>query len=218
MQDNQSEKQITRMIQFIKSEAREKILELQNETKQACQVAKLNIIQENTARLEQKYSKEKKQIEVDMRIEQSGLTSDAKLEFLASQEDMIKDVFGGAEERIGELVTDDAEIYSKFLLDSIVEATIALKEPIVKVICRPQDEDIVTGLFEKAAEKYLELTQKEVQYQLSNEKLPAEHSLGGVGITDMTGRIFCDNTLEKRLETRKKHLLPHLKNILFSQE
>jgi vacuolar-type H+-ATPase subunit E/Vma4 len=173
------------------------------------------------ADLEQEKQKMRSQFALQLKKEQqneavkrSKLVTDGRIARMTAQEDKIAAV---AEEAKVQLAGAQN---AALITDLIVQGCMMLLEDEVKIRCRKEDRNTVSGVFGNAQKAYeqnvLRQAGKTKQVKLSLDDTPlSPESLGGVVLVVPGGGISVDNTLAARLKLVLEQDKPEIRKALF---
>jgi V/A-type H+-transporting ATPase subunit E len=166
---------------------------------------------------EMEKSEETEKREIKERIEERKRTrmAEEKTEHLrrlqSYKTEIIDIVFDKALQRLKEY--SETKQYKKSLKKLIIEAGISIGGGELIISVNDRDRKIISKKFlEQTAEKIEEKTNTETNLQLAKESL---NSLGGAIISKAKESATVVNTLEERLNRKRKQISGELENILF---
>jgi len=102
-QENDPQRRIKQMINFILQEAREKADEISMKADEEFQIEKGRILNPERVRIKQEYDKKFKQMQVEQRIEYSKRVNLARLDVLKEREKLMRETNDKTFERLGDL-------------------------------------------------------------------------------------------------------------------
>eukprot|EP00123_Amoebidium_parasiticum_P010677 comp20243_c0_seq1/m.25301 comp20243_c0_seq1/g.25301 ORF comp20243_c0_seq1/g.25301 comp20243_c0_seq1/m.25301 type:complete len:226 (-) comp20243_c0_seq1:367-1044(-) len=213
--DQEVNKQIQHMVSFIEQEAAEKANEILVKAEEEFNIEKGRIVQQEKLKVMSLYEKKEKQVDIQRKIVYSNELNKHRLQVLQAKNNHVQALLEEARDRLVN-VTKDAAKYRKFLSGLILEGCYVMLDSEILVVARKSDADVVKGLIPEVQGKYKEATGKDVKITLAQETL-AENSSGGVIVTSVDGRIRCEQTLEKRLDTIAQTMLPQIRIMLFGR-
>eukprot|EP00921_Rhytidocystis_pertsovi_P016442 GHVQ01025954.1.p1 GENE.GHVQ01025954.1~~GHVQ01025954.1.p1 ORF type:complete len:246 (-),score=49.15 GHVQ01025954.1:1686-2423(-) len=232
MDEEQAQRQVQQMCNFILNEAKDKAQEIEAQALEDFNIEKLKLVQQMKDKIRQEYQKKAKQIEVERSTARSAAINRARLQKISARQQVIEEVIEQTQENLNTISHDRAS-YSQLLVDIIAQGLLQLLEPKVLVVCREVDKDIVESCLPKAAAKFADILQSDVGVKktvdVSIDKrrfLPPPPSAdipsgggrsccGGVRLMTPDGRIVCDNTLDARLKLVVKNCAPEIRSTLF---
>ncbi|QOY39784.1 vacuolar ATP synthase subunit E [Cryptosporidium parvum] len=214
MDDIEAQKQIQQMINFILNEAKDKANEIEAKALQDFNIEKLKLVQSYKEQIRQDLKKKVKRLEVERAIARSTAINKARLKKMAARAQVLTEVVQQTRKKMCEISTNPT-----------------LLEPTVIVKCRKSDVSVVESAIPKAIKKYKEILQKEcgvsmnVEAKVDKENFlfPAPTSVeqnskycsGGVIVTNLDGKIVCNNTLDARLDLVIQNDAPIIRSTLF---
>ncbi|KAF0977880.1 hypothetical protein FDP41_003202 [Naegleria fowleri] len=213
-----SDSKINQMINFIKSEAKEKADEIELQTKEDFAVEKMNLVEEGKKKIREEYAKKEQQVVIKKKIDHSNEIKAARLEILKLKEEILKQMVQAALEEIKKRIVNKDE-YKKILKNLMLQGALRFLETEVNVYCKEQDYDLVASQVASVQSEYTTATKGltvKVNVQKSNF-LPKD-CVGGVIISSNNDLIKIDNTLEKRVYLCQEQKLPILRQMLYGDK
>eukprot|EP00775_Hariotina_reticulata_P010517 gene10517-10677_t len=225
----QVERQIEQMVRFIKQEAEEKANEIRVSAEEEFNLEKLQLLEQEKAKIRKEYERREGQVEVKKKIEYSKTLNEARLKVLAAREAAIQSVVKEARTRVRELVKNPSA-YKKLMQELLVQAMQKLREPTALVRVRQCDLMIAKELLEPARKQYTAVYGSEAPTLTLDQRafLPPPPSMdleddadeavscsGGLLLTSADGRIVCSNTLDHRVHIAYEANLPDVRAKLF---
>nr|QSE03616.1 V-type proton ATPase subunit E [Metchnikovella dogieli] len=197
------EREMEKMIAFIRQEALEKVSELEIKAEEEQNIERARIVQQETISLEEKAEKRKKEFLRTIKIGSSGKASKTNMRVLELKREIINGAFSEACDRVLAQIGEEAS-YREILRGYIREGMHLLGDENVFIKCMERDfalvQDICRQEFEGAV--ILDGTLEKVV-------------LGGVVLMNKTKRVWVVNTLQERIKIAKEELVPSLARILF---
>jgi len=219
-QDNDPQKPIKQMINFIKQEATEKADEIRMKADEEFQIEKGRILNPERVRIKQEYDKKFKQLQIEQRIEFSKRINESRLQVLKEREKFMKQMQDKTFEKVGN-IRSNKEGYKKLMLNLIIQGLIRMDEKIVEVQVMREDVDVARAVYEEAARQYIKIIKEQAKRDVTvdikvdeSDFLPAG-VVGGVMLKARKGKIVLDNTLQSRLKVATGVLVPILRGRLF---
>ncbi|AET39852.1 H(+)-transporting V1 sector ATPase subunit E Ecym_5062 [Eremothecium cymbalariae DBVPG len=210
---NQVSDELNKMQAFIRKEAEEKAKEIQLKADQEYEIEKSSLVRNEITNIDVITAEKRKKASLQQQIMKSTVANKMRLKALLAMEEGLEDIFEAARDSLAS-ISQDEERYKPVLVDLIVEGMLKLLEPHVIIQARESDIPLIESLIDVIQLKYKEATSKEVNITLSQEYLNKDVA-GGVKITDASGRIKIDNTLEERLKLLRDSSLPGIRSTLF---
>ncbi|GIL77991.1 hypothetical protein Vretimale_7389 [Volvox reticuliferus] len=224
MNEAEVERQIEQMVRFIKQEADEKATEIKVSAEEEFNLEKLQLLEQEKAKIRKEYERKEGQVEVKKKIEYSKQLNEMRLKVLAAKEAAVQEIITEAKLRLRD-VSKNTISYKKLLQDLLVQAMRKLNERSVTVSCRQVDLLLVKEVLEPARKAYTAMFGAEAPFLSLDQTnfLPPppaddddlESCCGGIVLTSADGRIRCSNTLDERLKIAYQANLPTVRAKLF---
>ncbi|KAF6264485.1 vacuolar ATP synthase subunit E [Scenedesmus sp. NREL 46B-D3] len=228
MNEIEVERQIEQMVRFIKQEAEEKANEIRVSAEEEFNLEKLQLLEQEKARIRKEYERRESQVEVKKKIEYSKTLNEARLKVLAAREAAIQTVVKEARGKVREAAKNPSA-YKKMMQDLLVQAMHKLREPTALVRVRQSDLMLAKEVLEPARKQYSASYGKESPTLTLDQRdfLPPPPSgkgdegdeavscSGGVVVTSADGRIVVSNTLDHRVHIAYEANLPDIRGKLF---
>jgi len=216
------EKQLSNMISFIHAEAKEKAKEINVRAEEEFNIEKTSLVQEGKKRVNEEFEQKFKQIDVQRKITYSNQLNQCRIAVLKARDQSIQSILLDAQSRLVAL-SSNPQHYKTLLTQLIVQALMKLREDRVTVVCRAEDDDIVTAAIPDAVRDYQQRTgvtatlivEKRHRLAPGPGKAKGASCAGGIVLAAKEGKILCNNTLEQRLSLASEGLLPEIRAILF---
>eukprot|EP00922_Rhytidocystis_sp_ex-Travisia-forbesii_P046742 GHVS01069685.1.p1 GENE.GHVS01069685.1~~GHVS01069685.1.p1 ORF type:complete len:236 (+),score=58.59 GHVS01069685.1:134-841(+) len=233
MDEEQAQRQVQQMCNFILNEAKDKAQEIEAKALEDFNIEKLKLVQQMKDKIRQEYQKKAKQIETERSIARSSVINRARLKKIAARQQVLQEVVQQTQSQL-HAVTTNRQTYATLLVDLITQGLLKLIEPSVLVVCRKADVQVVESCLQPAATKYaqvlksqtgvtktvkLSVDSKNYLHPPPSAEFPAgcgRCCTGGVKLMSADGRIVCDNTLDARLQLVVANCAPEIKRTLFS--
>mmetsp|Transcript_24503 Transcript_24503/g.29693 ORF Transcript_24503/g.29693 Transcript_24503/m.29693 type:complete len:226 (-) Transcript_24503:163-840(-) len=225
MNDADYERQIYQMVQFIKQEAEEKASEIGVAADEEFNIQKQQMLEAEKLKIRKEYEKKDGQVEVKKKIEYSTQLNSARLQVLQARSDSVNTVVEEVKQQLLQ-ISANVQVYSKLLVDLIVQGALKLGTSEVGVCCREVDLPLVKQAIGNVQAEWQSLApgRKLPSIQLNPNFLPPPPSagdqdscFGGVVVTAEGGRIKCSQTLDDRLKKVIEHNTPLVRATLFAQ-
>mmetsp|Transcript_16430 Transcript_16430/g.48933 ORF Transcript_16430/g.48933 Transcript_16430/m.48933 type:complete len:227 (-) Transcript_16430:1006-1686(-) len=216
-------RQIEQMVKFIRQEAEEKANEIRVSAEEEFNLEKLQLVEQEKAKIRREYERREGQVEVKKKIEYSKQLNEMRLKVLTAKEAAMQDILADAVERL-KGVSKSPPQYKELMEKLLVQAMQKLKEPVAVVKVRQADVLLVKEVLEPARATYKKLTGQDAPQLAvdSSAFLPPapagddrEFCNGGIALTSPDGRIVCGNTLDDRLRISYHANLPEIRQMLF---
>lgn len=225
MNEIEVEKQIEQMVRFIKQEAEEKANEIKVSAEEEFNLEKLQLLEQEKAKIRKDYERREGQVEVKKKIEYSKTLNEMRIKVLGARELAIQEIVSEAKIRLRDVSKNPSE-YKKLLTDLLVQAAKKLKEKQVVVRARQVDLQLVKDVLEASRKQYSQVFPDEEVPTMTLDTqnfLPPPHSgddeiescSGGVLLASVDGRIICSNTLDERIKIAYAANLPEIRGALF---
>ncbi|KAF8072606.1 VHA-E1 [Scenedesmus sp. PABB004] len=229
MNELEVERQIEQMVRFIKQEAEEKSNEIRVSAEEEFNLEKLQLLEQEKAKIRKEYERREGQVEVKKKIEYSKTLNEARLKVLAAREAAIQTVVKEARARVREAAKSPAA-YKKLMQDLLVQAMRKLGEPTALVRVRQVDLALAKEVLEPARKQFaasygaeapsLTLDQRDFlppppSGAAADDGNEAASCSGGVLVTSADGRIVVSNTLDHRVHIAYEANLPDIRGTLF---
>jgi len=223
MEATEAQSQISQMISFIASEAKDKANEINKKGEEEFSIEVHRLMTEQKEKVRQGYERKVKQIETQYAINKSLAINKMRLEKIRARQEQMHRI---QEEAKGQLVGQAQS--TKFIISLISQGLLMLLENEVLVRCRQSDVRVVESCLQAAAAEYSKILKQEtgttrsVTLKLDKEYLPAAPGptqgpscLGGVMLLCHNGKITIDNTIDVRLNLVMEQAKPAIRGLLF---
>ncbi|GFR51972.1 hypothetical protein Agub_g14499 [Astrephomene gubernaculifera] len=224
MNEAEVERQIEQMVRFIKQEAEEKSTEIKVSAEEEFNLEKLQLLEQEKAKIRKEYERKEGQVEVKKKIEYSKQLNEMRLKVLAAKEAAVQEIITEAKARLRD-VSKNPTTYKQLLQDLLVQAMRKLNEKSMTVTCRQVDLLLVKEVMDPARKAYTAMFGAEAPALAVDQTkfLPppptdgedVESCCGGLVVTSADGRITCNNTLDDRLKIAYQANLPTVRAKLF---
>lgn len=212
--DEEVNKQIAHMVNFIEQEAKEKVDEINVKAEEDFNIEKGRLVQQEKLKIMQQYERKEKQVEVERKIASSNALNAARLRLLEKQDALLKGIFEVASKRLSEQAHDKAK--NKAIYEGLVtESLVSMLEENVEVRTRKSDLDIVKSVIGAAVAKATEMSKQKYKVTVMEDQFLPEDCCGGIEMSAQGGRIKVVNTLQNRLDAATSQTLPAIRHSLF---
>jgi V-type H+-transporting ATPase subunit E len=223
----EADRQLENMCRFIKQEAEEKANEIRVSAEEEFNLEKLQLLEQEKAKIRKEYERREAQVDVRKKIEYSKQLNEQRIKVLTAREASIQEMLAEAKLRLRE-VSKNPTTYKKLLTDLLVQAMRKLAEPAATVRCRQVDLILVKEVLEPARKSYTALFQAEAPALTldqatflppppsANASDEAASCSGGVVVIAADGRITVSNTLDDRLDITFQACMPDIRQKLFA--
>ena len=179
------------------------------------EIEKASIVRSETAAIDSNYEQKVKKASLAQQITKSTIGNKTRLRALATKEEVLNDIFDAAKEKLKAISAKKSE-YKPILAKLIEEGLLALLEEKVIVKVREADVKLAKEAAEDAAKGFKEKAKFEnVDIEVSETDFLSKDIAGGVVVTNVSGKIEVDNTLEERLKLLSEEALPGIRLELF---
>jgi len=219
MEDEEAQRQIKQMVNFILNEAKDKAEEIEAKALEEFNIEKLKVVQQMKEKIRQEMTRKAKLQETKRAIARSTAINQARLQKMEKRHKCIDMIEEESKAALIALTNKKGE-YEKVLTDLIMEGALRMVEDQVTIRCRKKDAASVNNSISAAADKYAKLLQaqtgltKATKFVIDTEHLP-DDSIGGVILSVMDGKIRLDNTLDSRLRLQMESNMPVIRQTLF---
>jgi len=223
MEATEAQSQISQMISFIASEAKDKANEINKKGEEEFSIEVHRLMTEQKEKVRQGYERKSKGIETQYAINKSLAINKMRLEKIRARQEQMQRI---QEEAKGQLANQAQN--AKFNTSLIVQGLLMLLENEVIVRCRQSDAQVVATCLQGAAAEYARVIKSEtgqnksVSLKLDKEFLPPAPSaragpscLGGIKLFCHGGKITIDNTIDVRLNLVMEQAKPAIRGLLF---
>ncbi|CAN6668474.1 V-type proton ATPase subunit E [Trichomonascus vanleenenianus] len=216
LSDDQVAGELRKMVEFIKKEADEKAKEIELKANEEYEIEKANIVRSETAAIDSQYERKYKQAELSQQIIKSSIANKSRLKVLGARDDSLSEIFEAATEKLKGVSPDKAK-YENVLKGLIEEGLFSLMEDAVVVRVRKADLDLAKKAAPDAAKNFEEKAKSSVTVRVDESNFIPDNSAGGVIITNQSGKIEINNTLDERLKLLSESGLPQIRYAVFGQ-
>merc|ERR1712176_1285071 len=217
---NAAEQQITQMISFILSEAKDKQDDILKKGEEEFQIEVHRVVTEEKEKIRQKYEKKVKQIETKYAIDKSMAINKQRLEKIKARQEVMGKIQEDVKQNLASQMKSDAAA-KPFVTKLIVQGLLMLLEPEVEIRCRQNDVKLVESVLADAAAQYSKIIQTETnasktcKLTVSKNTFVDAGCLGGVVLACQNGKITIDNTIDLRLKLVMEQDKPAIRKLLF---
>ncbi len=135
MNDLEASRQLENRWRFIKQEAEEKANEIRVSAEEEFNLERLNLLEQEKAKIRKEYERREAQVEVKKKIEYSKQLNEQRIRVLSAREAAIQEIVTEAKLKLRE-VSKNPTAYKKLLTDLLVQALRKLGEKSATVKCR----------------------------------------------------------------------------------
>lgn len=199
---------------FIKKEADEKANEIRLKAEEEYEIEKASIVRSEINAIDALYETKFKKAALAQQIAKSTIANKSRLKVLAAKQQILEEIFDKSEEQLKKLASDSKK-YTPILTLLLEEALLALLEPKVNVKVRKLDLSLAKEVASEASKNYTEKSGKPVEIVFDEADFLDSNIAGGVVVSNESGKIEINNTLEERLALIKETGLPAIRLELF---
>ena len=205
------------MTNFIMQEAHEKVNEINIKAEHDFNVEKQTLHIEGNKKVDEEYVKKEKDLEKEQRVQQSNAVSNARVKRMESRDALLDGLKGSVTEKLKAFVKSPQ--YPTLLRQLIVQGLLKMQEPVVEILARTEDKQIVTRVIAEALTEYRNnMAEGGVSPKVTVSEYPLSQNVtGGVILAAQHGRILCNQTLDERLAIAYNDKLPNIRDKLFGK-
>ncbi len=205
------------MTNFIMQEAHEKVNEINIKAEHDFNVEKQTLHIEGNKKVDEEYVKKEKDLEKEQRVQQSNAVSNARVKRMESRDALLDGLKGSVTEKLKAFVKSPQ--YPTLLRQLIVQGLLKMQEPVVEILARTEDKQIVTRVIAEALTEYRNnMPEGGVSPKVTVSEYPLSQNVtGGVILAAQQGRILCNQTLDERLAIAYNDKLPNIRDKLFGK-
>jgi V-type H+-transporting ATPase subunit E len=122
------------MINFIQAHGKERVQEIEDESREAFNIEKEKLIESEKNRLEEKHFKDLQNEEVKMKIARSAELNKARIEKMRRTSKLVDSLLFDAKVKMQQKMTDEPDSYKNLMEQMLVQGLIKMIEP--KVILK----------------------------------------------------------------------------------
>jgi V-type H+-transporting ATPase subunit E len=227
----QNEKQVQQMVDFIKSEAKEKAREITDDAQSAANALRSEQVREGKKLLAAEFEEKKKGIEIEKRTMQSREVNQNRLTVLRERDRILTVVRDNVSKSLLNIAPDR---YRTLVRGLLLQGAYTMNEENLLVRCRASDKDLVQSMLADVCSEIKTKLGRNQSLTIDTKNIlpPAPqmvgagndmkfpetlYSLGGVVLSSMDTKITCDNTLDARVGIVFSQKLPEIKQGLFGK-
>ena len=198
-------------------EAHEKVNEINIKAEHDFNVEKQTLHIEGNKKVDEEYVKKEKDLEKEQRVQQSNAVSNARVKRMESRDALLDGLKGSVTEKLKAFVKSPQ--YPTLLRQLIVQGLLKMQEPVVEILARTEDKQIVTRVIAEALTEYRNnMPEGGVSPKVTvSEYALSQNVTGGVILAAQHGRILCNQTLDERLAIAYVDKLPNIRDKLFGK-
>ncbi|CCH45281.1 V-type proton ATPase subunit E [Wickerhamomyces ciferrii] len=187
-----------------------------NQADEEYEIEKAAIVRNETKAIDELYKQKTKKADLAQQITKSTIANKTRLKVLSTREKVLDDIFQETEKQLKK-ISSNKEEYKPVLVGLIEEGVLSLLEKFVTVKVRKQDVEITKEAIKEAQEAFEKKAKFQVDIQIDEEDYLSDDLAGGVILTNSTGKIEINNTLEERLKLLSEESLPAIRLSVFGQ-
>jgi V-type H+-transporting ATPase subunit E len=227
----QNEKQVQQMVDFIKSEAKEKAREIIDDGQSAANTLRTDQVNNGRKLLIAEFEEKKKSIDIEKRTMQSREVNANRLTVLRERDRILTVVRENVSKSLLNIAPDR---YRSLVRGLLLQGAYTMNEENLLVRCRACDKDLVQSMLADVSSEIKTKLGRNQSLTIDDKNVlaPAPQmigagadmkfpetlfSLGGVVLSSMDTKITCDNTLEARVNIVFSQKLPDIKQGLFGK-
>ncbi|SCU84633.1 LANO_0C01948g1_1 [Lachancea nothofagi CBS 11611] len=205
--------ELNKMQAFIKKEAEEKSKEIKLKADQEYEIEKTGLVRNEISNIDSALEEKTKKAALKQQVTKSTIANKMRLKVLSTREQLLDDIFESAKAELKTLSSNKKK-YEPVLKAVILESLYRLLESSAVIKVREQDTKLVESFKDAVLKEYTEKTGRQTKLSVSSEYL-SKDAAGGVVVSDESGKIVVDNTLEERLTILNEEALPVIRLELF---
>merc|ERR1711939_43938 len=216
MNDQQANKQVQHMRDFIMHEAKEKADEINAKAEQDYTVEKQRLVEDERLRLKKEYERRENNVALETKIANATETNKNKLLVLQAAAAQVEEAFTAAFEELKKVPQESS--YQELLLQLITQGVKMIGLDQAKVICRAADKGAVQSAISSfSGNCTLTIGDEDLTVDSTVSNVPSE-CIGGVLVASPDGKVVVSQTLNSRLQVAYDTALPVIKPVLFNQQ
>lgn len=199
---------------FIEKEAQEKAKEIKLKADEEYEIEKASIVRSETAAIDGAYEQKFKKASLAQQITKSTIANKTRLRILATKEEVLGEIFDEAKSQLSKISSEKGQ-YKAAFSGLIEEALYGLMETKVILKVREADLSLAKEVVEQVSKTFEENAKFPVEITIDEDDFLSKDLSGGVVVTNETGKIEVNNTLDERLKLLSEEALPGLRLELF---
>ena len=216
MDDQEVQKQINQMVEFIKQEAEEKANEIRVAAEEEFNIEKLQMVELEKQKIKREYERKESLVSVKKKIERSTTGNVARIKVLVARDQMMEELLN-TRAKLGEV--SKSPQYKQLLAGLIAQGAKKLQDFQCIVRCRKQDESVCKEAIALAAGRvsglHPTLDLRESLPPSPEISKDGKSCVGGVLVISSNGKTTCDNTLDARVKNTFEALMPEIRTEIF---
>uniref|UniRef100_A0AC35TWZ0 V-type proton ATPase subunit E n=1 Tax=Rhabditophanes sp. KR3021 TaxID=114890 RepID=A0AC35TWZ0_9BILA len=211
--DNDVQKQLRHMMDFIEQEANEKAEEIDAKAEEEFTMEKGRLVQQQRAKIAEFYDKKTKQVTLQKKIQSSNMLNEGRLQCLKAREEHLNNVLEEARSNLSQISQSDK--WQTILEGLIKQALFQMLEKEVTLRCRKVDESLVKKILPSALDALKKAWGGETNVTIDTTNYLSDNTAGGIELSSKGGKIKVISTLESRLELISRQITPQIRTALF---
>ena len=220
MDDQEVQKQINQMVEFIKQEAEEKANEIRVAAEEEFNIEKLQMVELEKQKIKREYERKESLVSVKKKIERSTTGNVARIKVLVARDQMMEELLNASRAKLGEV--SKSPQYKQLLAGLIAQGAKKLQDFQCIVRCRKQDESVCKEAIALAAGRvsglHPTLDLRESLPPSPEISKDGKSCVGGVLVISSNGKTTCDNTLDARVKNTFETLMPEIRTEIFGAD
>lgn len=220
MDDQEVQKQINQMVEFIKQEAEEKANEIRVAAEEEFNIEKLQMVELEKQKIKREYERKESLVSVKKKIERSTTGNVARIKVLVARDQMMEELLNASRAKLGEV--SKSPQYKQLLAGLIAQGAKKLQDFQCIVRCRKQDESVCKEAIALAAGRvsglHPTLDLRESLPPSPEISKDGKSCVGGVLVISSNGKTTCDNTLDARVKNTFEVLMPEIRTEIFGAD
>ncbi|VEU23172.1 DEKNAAC104110 [Brettanomyces naardenensis] len=214
--DDQVQGELKKMEAFITKEAEEKAKEIKLKADEEYEIEKASIVRSEMNAIDSQYEARFKKATLAQQITKSTIANKTRLKILATRDQSLQEIFDAASDQLHQFSKDDSS-YKELLTGLVEEGLLDFMEPKVTVRVKKDDLSVGKEAAEEAAKRYQDVSGREIDVSVDEDEFLSDKSAGGVILSNGTGKIEINDTLEERLRLLAEKALPAVRLELFGR-
>jgi V-type H+-transporting ATPase subunit E len=206
--------ELKKMESFITKEAEEKAKEIRVKADEEYEIEKASIVRSEINAIDAAYQDKFKKASLAQQITKSTISNKTRLKVLATREEALETIFAATQEELKKIAAKKGS-YKTLLAGLIEECLYSLMESSVVIKVRESDVAVAKEAAEVATENFEKKASFAVKFTVDDKNFLSKDLAGGVIVTNDTGRISVNNTLDERLKLVSESALPAIKLEMF---
>lgn len=234
MNNMQSKSIMDGMIEFIRTQGKERVQQIKSQMDYDFATQSEHMIMAEKKRLRDQMNKDLQIAERDMKIKKSKAQNKARIDRMKRTNELVESLQAEAGRQMHEQLANDQAAHKLLLKNLLVQGLIKLIEPKITLRCRQRDSDLLNSVVDEAVSEYKEAMLSQVVALEGkddipcvvtvddknflpdyNESDPTHSCLGGFVMFAKKNRIVCSQKLDDRLGLTFQLSIPEMRASLF---